>query len=324
MDRCRVCHNQDKLEIIQAKEMFIGTRLVFEYLYCSGCRSLSIRNMPESLDELYRKYPAFDFDISSSGFWRQAFRRFILLNQNFLARFLLGFLDSWEDLAFKSLHGVNLNTSMKILDVGCGNGLLIKNLKEFGFKDLTGLDPHLKNTDQQPGFRMLKKSIYELDEQFDVVMCHHSFEHLEDIHSAAKRLIELIAPGGLLLIRIPNIESYSFKKYKESWHGIHAPFHSVLPSEKGMRELFNNECLKLIEKRQEQLVELFLYNIQYSLDIGLLEPLGLLSVIGDKNLGSKIPPPFTRQDISYLKGKSKAVVNCEMADYVSYYYRKEG
>lgn len=323
VDRCRICQNQDQLEVLQAKEMFIGTRKVFEYLYCSNCNSLSIRNIPKNLEELYAKYPAFDFDIASSGFLKQVFRRFIVLNQNSFARFLLRFLDSWEDLAFKSLHGLKLNTSMKILDVGCGNGLLIYNLKEFGFENLTGLDPHLKHIVAQPGFRMLKKSIFELDEHFDVVMCHHSFEHLEDIYSAAKRLVELIAPGGLLLIRIPNIESYSFRQYKECWHGIHAPFHLALPSEKGMQMLFNHSALKLIEKRQEQLIELFLYNIQNSLDIGLLEPLGILTVIGDKALGRKTPLPFTKQDISFLRAKSKAVLECGMADYVSYYYRNE-
>ncbi len=322
MNQCKVCHHQNKLEVINAKELFIGTREVFPYLYCNHCGSLSIKESPPNLQELYSKYPAFDFSQIETRSWRQVLRRYIIFKKNFLARLFLNFFNSWEDLAFKSLHGLNLNRSMSILDVGCGNGILIKTLKYFGFHNLTGIDPHLRQLSEESGFRLLKTNIEYLNEQFDVVMCHHSFEHVEDVYATAKYLDALTKPGGLLIIRIPNIESYSFRKYRESWHGIHAPFHYVLPSFEGMKKIFKNTKFHLQETRQEQIVELFLYNIDYSLNIGLMEPLGVLSCLGDGPIGKKIPPTFTKKEISYWKEKTQAVIKSNIADYIGYYFLK--
>lgn len=322
MDQCRVCYHQDKLEVINAKELFIGTREIFPYLYCNYCNSLSIRESPQNLQELYSKYPIFDFGQINPSSWKQLLRCYTILKKNLLSRLFLNFLNSWEDLAFKSLYGLNLYKSMRILDVGCGSGILIKALKHFGFHNLTGIDPHLRHSSEEPGFRLLKTNIENLNEQFDVVMCHHSFEHVENVYTTAKHLDAVTKQGGLLIIRIPNIESYSFRKYKDSWHGIHAPFHYVLPSFEGMKKIFKETKFHLQETRQEQIVELFLYNIDCSLNIGLLEPLGVLSFLGDGSIGKKIPPTFTKKEISYWKEKREAVIKANMADYIGYYFLK--
>lgn len=304
--------------------MFLGTREKFEYFLCPKCKSLSIGEIPKHLAELYSKYPIFDLNPVKISCWTRFVRRYTLLNQNACSRFMLKFLNSWEDLALKALYGLGLNLSTKILDVGCGSGILVRTLNSFGFKNVTGIDPHSSATIEKHGFRLIKGSLEDLVEQYDLVMFNHSFEHLEDVSLAVKKLETLIKPGGLLIIRIPNVESYSFRKYKENWHGIHAPFHLVLPSFEGMRKIFRDTNFVLQNTRQEQLVELFLYNIDYSLNIGLTEPLGVLACLGDGPLGNKIPPLFTKKEIAFLKDKAKAVTKNNMADYIAYYYRNQG
>lgn len=320
---CPICQNDKKFDTIEAKEMFIGLRESFSYQLCLDCHSLFIKEIPNNIHEYYSKYPVFDIK-SHENSLRQFIRRYIILNQNVIARLFLKFLNSWEDLAYKSLHGIKLKKTMRILDVGCGNGALITALKKFGFQDLTGIDPYLKKSSELPGLRLLKCNIDDLSECFDIIMCHHSFEHFDNLYKKARQLDRLTKPGGLLIIRIPNIESYSFRKYKESWHGIHAPFHFFLPSFRGMEQIFKETNFELEAKRGEQLVELFLYNINISLNIGLMEPLGILSFLGDGPIGRKIPPLFTRHEIAYLKEKSTSVLKCNMADYVGYYFRKKG
>ena len=322
MPECRACQNRENLELVIAKEMFLGTREKFKYFICPSCSSLSIGEIPKNLAELYSKYPIFDLNPVKMGFWKRFARRYTLLNKNALASLTLKYLDSWEDLAFRALHGLGLNLSTKILDVGCGSGILVGILNSFGFKDITGIDPYLSETVEQPGLRLIKGTVMNLNEQFDLVMCNHSFEHVEDASLTAKKLETLVKPGGWLIIRLPNIESYSFKKYRENWHGIHAPFHLVLPSLEGMKNIFHKTDLVLQERRQEQLVELFLYNIDYSLNIGLTEPLGVLTCLGDGPLGNKIPPLFTKREIVFLKDKVKAVIESKVADYIAYYYKK--
>ena len=167
---------------------------------------------------------------------------------------------------------------------------------------------------------MLKEEMSSLDEKFDVIMCHHSFEHFENPHFAIKEFKRLMNPGGQLLIRIPNIESYSFRKFRSSWHGIHAPFHFFLPSSIGMQKMFNDSGFEISEIRQEQIVELFLYNINLSLDVAMTEPLGIISFLGNKKLRSP-PPMFSKKEINFWKQKVKAVKRDNKADYVAYYLK---
>lgn len=322
MSRCRVCNNHQDLETIRVRELFIGTRETFEYVLCHSCRSLSLSSLNQDLAELYEKYPVFDFPPSRTHFWRKFLCREVILRKNVLSRFLLNSLNTWEDLIIKSLHRTGLNKSARILDVGCGNGMLIRMLKMLGFIDVTGIDPYLREPITENGFRLLRSSLEALDEKFDFIMCHHSFEHFENPKDAINEFKRLINPGGTLLIRIPNIESYSFRKFKASWHGIHAPFHFFLPSRPGMQKLFCDSGFEIQEVRQEQIAELFLYNVDLSLDIALMEPLGVIGHVGDGKLGKKLPPTFTKKELAFWREKVKAVKKCNISDYVAYYLKR--
>jgi SAM-dependent methyltransferase len=61
--------------------------------------------------------------------------------------------------------------------------------------------------------------------EFDVIALWHCLEHLAEpwrmIENAAKHL----APGGILLIAIPNIESLEFRLLKARWVNLDAPRH---------------------------------------------------------------------------------------------------
>jgi 2-polyprenyl-3-methyl-5-hydroxy-6-metoxy-1,4-benzoquinol methylase len=104
------------------------------------------------------------------------------------------------------LREMGLPKTASILDIGSGSGLNLKMMHHLGYKNLTGVDPFIKQdfqyTDQ---FSVLKKDPLELDEnkKFDCVMMHHSFEHMvfeREVLLKAKRLLN---PQGKLLIRIP-------------------------------------------------------------------------------------------------------------------------
>ncbi len=60
---------------------------------------------------------------------------------------------------------------------------------------------------------------------FDVIALWHCLEHLPEpwrmLESAAKHL----APGGVLLVATPNIESHEFRVLKERWRNLDAPRH---------------------------------------------------------------------------------------------------
>lgn len=320
MENCRVCGEKKELKLIKAKELFVGTRKSYDYLLCSSCNSLSLSSRIQQLEEVYAKYPPFEYQSVHMNYWKKFVYETAIFGNSMLSPFFQKFLSTWEDLSIKSLHNAGLKKSNRILDVGCGSGRLVQKLKELGFTDVTGMDPYLKSPKSEDGLKLIRSKLEEVEEQFDFIMCHHSFEHFECPHTAIKEFKRIMCPGGTLLIRIPNIESYSFKKFKSSWHGIHPPFHFFLPSRSGMQTLFSDSGFQIKEVRQEQIVELFLYNINLCLDIAMTEPLGVVSFLGNNKL-KKPPPTFSNSEIKFWKDKVKTVKRDNMADYVAYYLR---
>lgn len=324
MAGCYVCANELKNARIFPREMFLGTREVFPYILCSACQSLSIESIPANLAELYGKYPGLKHPKRKKSRLRNLMRRYMLLHSNLLAKKLSDRLASFDDLRIRALYSCQLSLDSDILDVGCGSGWFIYELQELGFKKSLGIDAAL-NEELYPKHSgwVSKRSIFEMEGSFDLITFHHSFEHLEDAGKVLKKVKTLLSENGVCLVRIPNIESWGFRFFKENWSGIHPPYHLFLPSQQGMQILCQKAGLKIIDVRWEQLMESFLRSSCYVLDFASHDKFGTRMLLKDRPLGNRTIPLFTKQETEFWKSKAKKVVQDQLSDYIAYYLKKD-
>ena len=95
----------------------------------------------------------------------------------------------------------------RILDVGCGNGLLARRLAEGGV-DVTALDRSLKRTERAPGLRYVEADFLSFeDAPYDALVFSASLHHLFPLASALDTSLRLLRPGGLFLASDFDVEA---------------------------------------------------------------------------------------------------------------------
>jgi SAM-dependent methyltransferase len=245
---CRICGSVSRKAKYSVREMMFGTRDEFEYDECLACCSLQLGNVPDR-EALSRYYPKdyYSFALSCS-------------DKNSLQRFAF-WLETERDKAFfglrsplgqvlqlvKPKHGspllpilksAGLRPGKRALDVGCGDGSLLNQLAKCGFKDLVGIDPFIESDAiTSYGIPIWRRQLVEIQESFDLIMFHHSFEHVlsprDELRSAHLKL----RAGGRCLIRIPTPSSEAWETYGIDWVQLDAPRHLTLISRSGMTAL---------------------------------------------------------------------------------------
>lgn len=126
----------------------------------------------------------------------------------------------------------SLSSASRALDIGCGAGTFLAELK--AKHGLTAIGVDFKNLAHLPSMAGIDFRCGLLADQslpaagFDLVTMWHYLEH--DYHPPAtlRRCRELLAPGGRLVVEVPRLDSLSFRLYRERWPGLQAPQHTVL------------------------------------------------------------------------------------------------
>lgn len=100
----------------------------------------------------------------------------------------------------------------EILDIGCGQGGLLEELREAGYKNIHGLDPSQDCVllARDKGFKVSHGSIPGWSGGiFDIVILNHVLEHMWDVSASLDAIHSLLRPGGLLYVEVPDAERYA-------------------------------------------------------------------------------------------------------------------
>lgn len=256
---CAIC-GSDVGQVHRACEQMLGLGDEFRYFECGRCHSLQLVDPPA---EWQRYYPADYYSLqealpsSPQARGSMSLRRWLRERRD--AAVVFGERGFWGSVAslrpssrasmFSPLFAPTRVRSFdaRILDIGCGAGALLKSLHRLGFRNLMGVDPHLERETCVPGLSIRKLPVDSprIAGQFDLVMCHHSLEHMPD-HSAVLRAIAgLLKPEGDCLIRMPVASCALWRDYGVDWLDLDAPRHLLLHSRRSFEMVATEAGLRV-------------------------------------------------------------------------------
>jgi SAM-dependent methyltransferase len=244
---CAVCGASGGHRPHRALERIFYSGRTFSYRECDSCGSLWLTDPPDDLD---RYYPSGYYSFTAgeqpheSAIRSAAQRLFVrgVLSRAATARAVFVLtnrlripIEPWVRL----LGGVPLGSA--ILDVGSGSGRRLQTLRRVGFTNLTGIDAFLPEdagkVASERGVTLRRGTVEEVTGSFDLVMFHHSLEHMNDPSGVLRAARRLLTPGGAVIVRVPLAQTFAWRCYGMSWVQVDAPRHQFLFSEKGFRLL---------------------------------------------------------------------------------------
>jgi SAM-dependent methyltransferase len=204
MNYCRICNNTEMTPILSGLQTRLGE--VYSLMQCNLCAFISTHPLPGP--NILKQYYDQDYWQNSGGKTG-------------------GLLDTFYNLR---MHGIikAIKTMVPcngyILDWGAGDGSLLRLLEAEGFEGV-GIDIY---SAESPNRKLINSSIQDAPFQngsFDAITCFHVLEHIDEPVPSIKKAIQLLKPGGILILEVPNIESFGFKLFKRNWYPLDIPVH---------------------------------------------------------------------------------------------------
>lgn len=138
----------------------------------------------------------------------------------------------------------------RLLDVGCGNGHFLLNMRDFGW-EVEGVEfsqEIAQAVAKEHGLWVHPGTIFEADlpaRSFDVVTLWHTLEHVLDPVDVLRECHRLLKPSGLLVLEVPNADSLGARVFGRVWYSWMPPIHRAHYSASTIRLLLDRAGFEL-------------------------------------------------------------------------------
>lgn len=128
-----------------------------------------------------------------------------------------------------------------ILDYGAGTGAFVQAALQRGWL-ATGVEP--SEVARQNAITPLLPSL-PADTTYSVITLWHVLEHVHNPNALLTELANRLTPQGMLVIAVPNRESFDAQHYRQHWAAYDVPRHLWHFSKENMARLLQRHSLKI-------------------------------------------------------------------------------
>jgi 2-polyprenyl-3-methyl-5-hydroxy-6-metoxy-1,4-benzoquinol methylase len=140
-----------------------------------------------------------------------------------------------------------------LLDIGCASGSFLSALLVNPNWSLYGVEPNPSAAEAarlQPGLRIFTGTLDQItypENYFDVVTMWDVLEHLPDPCNTLLEIHRILKPGGLIILKLPNLDSLEAKVFGKYWAGLDAPRHLFVFNKMTIRKMLAKNKFQISE-----------------------------------------------------------------------------
>ena len=313
--RCPACSGDSVAGGLAVRENMFGIEEDFDYSVCADCGSLALISIPEDMAAYYpTSYYSADLD-PERALGAPGVRQFaqlvigsVLWGRGMVSGTATAVIPRRQLRTLVSVlrsirrAGLVNGKKARVLDVGCGSGMLVFALGLGGVKDVTGVDPFLSGErDLSSGGRVTRQDLSEVEGRYDLIMFHHSFEHVPDPEASLREALKRLTPAGRVLIRMPTSSSHAFETYGAAWAQLDAPRHLVVFSRQGLESLCERVGASVVSVDDDSTAFQFWGSEQYLRGIPLMDARSVMVKPGDASFSKAQLRSWEQQAVALNK-----------------------
>ena len=212
IDCCQICRGADIKDFISVIDHnYSGD--VFNISECVSCgyRFTNPRPIENTIGNYYKSENYISHNSTKKGLINKIYH--LVRNYQF-------------KIKESSIEKTKISPGKKVLDVGCGTGNFVKHLNLHGWNaEGVETDEKAREIAQLSNIKVYKSINLVNSEKYDVITMWHVLEHVYNLNDYMQKLRSLLKKDGLLVIAVPNSNSYDANIYKENWYAYDAPIH---------------------------------------------------------------------------------------------------
>lgn len=227
---CMLCGSDNHKLLFNAKDRLHGIEGTFTYVRCKNC-GLVYMNPKITSEELTKFYPTsyaphkIVKEIQSNALKRR-------FSTSSLVAGIKAFFFDHESIHYVPPLILNaLNSDSKVLDIGCGNGTFLNDIKGKTGCQVMGVDiseTAVLSARESYGLEIFKGTIEEVPfplNSFDLITAWWSLVHVNNPDETLLKMATLLNDDGYLIVGVPNFNSFNARFFKNEWMHLDAPRH---------------------------------------------------------------------------------------------------
>lgn len=292
--RCIFCNNRGQPLYSGLEDHLFGVSGLWNIDQCVCCELLWLNPCPteESISKLYRTYYTHENSANKflltptfKNFPKNKKIKYAILAAYFnydimmpaMYRFvgvLIGLIPTLRRKISSGIGGFYQNKSGKLLDIGCGNGDYLLEMKYLGW-DVFGIeiDEKAALVAKQLGLNVTAGAL-EIDSYpenyFSAIHMNNVIEHLSTPKEIMSICYKILKPGGRLTIKTCSNKSLAHTLYKQDYRGLEIPRHFFVYSPKSLK-ILGEKCGFTAEVVQTSLNE-YIWISSYKIKNRLKDP----------------------------------------------------
>lgn len=207
-----------------------------------------------------------------------------------------------------------LPQNARILDVGCGRGVLLSSLADYGH-EMHGMDVSetaVQGADSRAQIKVadcLVQCDYPRD-HFDQVILWHVLEHLTNPREILREINRILKPGGQVIVAVPNFSSLQSQWSGPAWFHLDLPRHLYHFPVAGLRRLLGRTGFDVAREQHFSLRQNPFGWVQSAFNRrGQLPRNALYNLLHNRDSGDVVPDQLVRWGLrsAYLGGMPVAL-----------------